>query len=87
MNRMNTVNKRPGFIFETSWEVCNKVGGIHTVISTKSPALSNAVEAKIIYIGPDNAHHSSGMSEFKEDKNLYLTWVSHARRQGLKVRM
>ena len=23
-------------LFETSWEICNKVGGIHTVISTKA---------------------------------------------------
>ncbi len=84
---MNTGNKKPGFVFETSWEVCNKVGGIHTVISTKSPALANSVDAKIIYIGPDNAHHTNGLSEFIEDKNLYLTWVNHARRQGLRVRM
>ena len=25
------------FLFETSWEVCNKVGGINTVIATKVP--------------------------------------------------
>jgi len=24
----------PDYIFETSWEVCNKVGGIYTVLST-----------------------------------------------------
>lgn len=27
--------KDPAYLFEVSWEVCNKVGGIHTVISTK----------------------------------------------------
>ncbi|MDD4529750.1 MAG: hypothetical protein PHX48_07730, partial [Bacteroidales bacterium] len=30
---------QPDFLFETSWEVCNKVGGIHTVISTKAKTL------------------------------------------------
>jgi len=35
------------FLFETSWEVCNKVGGIYTVIKTKAPfAIQNS--AKII---------------------------------------
>lgn len=84
---MNTGTRKPGFIFETSWEVCNKVGGIHTVISTKSPVLSEVSDAKIIYIGPDHTHHSGGMVEFKEDKSLYSTWVSHARRQGHRVRI
>ena len=26
-----------GYLFEVSWEVCNKVGGIHTVITSKAP--------------------------------------------------
>ena len=26
----------PDYIFESSWEVCNKVGGIYTVISTRA---------------------------------------------------
>ena len=36
---MDTNLLRPDYIFETSWEVCNKVGGIHTVISTKALTL------------------------------------------------
>jgi phosphorylase/glycogen(starch) synthase len=32
------------FIFETSWEVCNKVGGIHTVISTKALKIVNELK-------------------------------------------
>ena len=27
---------RPDYLFEVSWEVCNKVGGIYTVIATKA---------------------------------------------------
>ena len=26
----------PDYIFESSWEVCNKVGGIYTVLSTRA---------------------------------------------------
>ena len=29
----------PDVAFEVSWEVCNKVGGIHTVIATKIPEM------------------------------------------------
>ena len=32
----NNKLKNPAYLFEVSWEVCNKVGGIHTVISTKA---------------------------------------------------
>ena len=33
---MNTTFQMPDHLFEVSWEVCNKVGGIHTVSATKS---------------------------------------------------
>jgi phosphorylase/glycogen(starch) synthase len=32
--------KMPDYPFEVSWEVCNKVGGIHTVLATKASNLS-----------------------------------------------
>ena len=38
---MNKNILSPDYIFEVSWEVCNKIGGIHTVISTKSLTLVN----------------------------------------------
>ncbi len=30
---------KPEYIFETSWEVCNMVGGIYTVLSTRAATL------------------------------------------------
>ena len=36
---MSNINLTPDFLFEVSWEVCNKVGGIHTVIATKAPTV------------------------------------------------
>lgn len=29
----------PDFVFEASWEVCNKVGGIYTVLSSRAKTL------------------------------------------------
>lgn len=34
--RSNEVKMTPDYLLEVSWEVCNKVGGIHTVIATKA---------------------------------------------------
>jgi len=39
------------FLFETSFEVCNKVGGIHTVVSSKVNSLKNVVDKHILF-GP-----------------------------------
>jgi len=33
----------PEYIFETSWEVCNMVGGIYTVLSTRAATLQQNI--------------------------------------------
>ena len=33
---MNDMKLKPDFLFEISWEVCNKVGGITTVMATEA---------------------------------------------------
>ena len=43
----------PEYIFETSWEVCNMVGGIYTVLSTRAATLQDMHPDKLIFIGPD----------------------------------
>ena len=40
-------------LIETSWEVCNKVGGIYAVLSTKAKTLHKLYGDKVIFIGPD----------------------------------
>jgi len=40
-------------LFETSWEVCNKIGGIYTVLSTKAKTLNKLYGDSVIFIGPD----------------------------------
>ena len=40
-------------LFETSWEVCNKIGGIYTVLSTKAQTLQRAFKDRVIFVGPD----------------------------------
>jgi phosphorylase/glycogen(starch) synthase len=40
------------FLFEVSWEVCNKVGGIYTVIKSKLPEATKEFSEDYILIGP-----------------------------------
>ena len=51
MKKSNT--QELDLLFETSWEVCNKIGGIYTVLSTKAKTLHDTYRDKVIFIGPD----------------------------------
>ena len=76
----------PDFIFESSWEVCNKVGGIYTVLSTRAKTLQSKFQNRIIFIGPD-CWKEQESPYFREDKSLYAEWQWLAREQGIKVRV
>ncbi len=73
----------PDYIFEVSWETCNKVGGIHTVISTKAKTIEEAYRNKYILIGPDVWKETSSNPEFIEEKNRFKTWREKAEKKGL----
>ena len=76
----------PDYIFESSWEVCNKVGGIYTVLSTRAKTLKDRMKDRIIFIGPD-CWSEKECPYFKEDKSLFANWQWEAKNQGLKVRV
>jgi glycosyltransferase involved in cell wall biosynthesis len=76
----------PDYIFESSWEVCNKVGGIYTVLSTRAKTLQEVLQDKIIFIGPDFWKESES-PYFKENQSLFADWQSEAKKQGLLVRV
>jgi hypothetical protein len=74
------------FLFETSWEVCNKVGGIHTVISTKALNIVNDLGNNYIVIGPDVWREEVTNPEFIQDDSLFVEWRARAVSEGLRVR-
>ena len=76
----------PDYIFESSWEVCNMVGGIYTVLSSRAKTLQSAFPDKIIFIGPD-VWKEKQCPYFREEAALYAEWQWTAREQGLKVRV
>jgi len=74
------------FIFETSWEVCNKVGGIHTVISTKALNIVNELGDNYILIGPDVWREEVVNPEFIPDESLFVEWKGRTASEGLRVK-
>ena len=73
-------------VFETSWEVCNKVGGIHTVISTKALNIINELGDNYILIGPDVWREEITNPEFIPDETLFTEWKNKAVSEGLRVK-
>ena len=57
-------------LFESSWEVCNKIGGIYTVLSSKAKALQEKSPDRVVFIGPDVWTVEHPCPVFKEYKTL-----------------
>ncbi len=79
--------KEPNYLFEVSWEVCNKVGGIHTVLSTKALTVVEEMGDHYITIGPDVWREDREHPEFEEDETLFTDWKEHAAGEELRVRV
>ena len=70
--------EKPNYLFEASWEVCNKVGGIYTVLSTRAKTLVKEYKDQIVFIGPDlvddvnqNLLFSESLTDFSEWKKQF----------------
>lgn len=71
-------DKAKEYIFEVSWEVCNKIGGIYTVLSTKARNLQALNKDHIIFIGPDVWSPEHPAADFTESKTLLRAWLRKA---------
>ena len=65
-------------LFETSWEVCNKVGGIYAVLSTKAKTLQKRYKDNLIFIGPDLWTDDNPSPTFVESKTALDAWQRQA---------
>lgn len=76
------------YLFETSWEVCNKVGGIYAVLSTKARTLQQLYKDKVVFIGPDLWDEDNESPYFLERKTLMSAWRKNLSLPcGIKVRV
>ncbi|MBP3219682.1 MAG: glycogen/starch synthase [Prevotella sp.] len=76
----------PNYIFESSWEVCNKVGGIYTVLSSRAKTLQDKINDHLIFIGPDCWGEKKN-PYFKEDQSLLSAWKTKATGEGLNLKI
>ena len=76
----------PSVIFETSWEVCNKVGGIYTVLSSRANTLQQSHQDKVFFIGPDIWQDKENPL-FKENRRLLTKWKKAAAEAGVNARI
>ena len=70
-------------LFEISWEVCNKIGGIFTVIESKTPYLSEYFQNHYL-IGPyvGNSQHFFNEKDIPQD---FIEAVTDLEHMGIKV--
>ena len=85
MNGNMNSDKSNNFLFEISWEVSNKIGGIYTVLTTKASETVKRYGDNYIAIGPDLIRESTN-PDFIEDKELFCEWKSEFEKTGIKVR-
>lgn len=76
----------PDYIFESSWEVCNKVGGIYTVLSTRANTLQSLLHDRVIFIGPD-CWKENNSPYFTSDDTLFVDWKESLANSELNVKI
>ncbi|MDR3235967.1 MAG: alpha-glucan family phosphorylase [Prevotellaceae bacterium] len=75
------------FLFEVSWEVCNKVGGIYTVVAGKALNMKKDLKDNHILVGPDVWRSTEQNPDFTEDARLLRSWHAKAAQEGLRIRV
>lgn len=83
---MSVHKTTPDYIIEVSWEVCNKVGGIYTVLSTRAKTILEKTNAQLMFIGPDLWKDTENPL-FKEDRRLMAGWRKKATEEGFDIRI
>lgn len=80
-------NLKADYVFEVSWEVCNKINDIYTVISTKATEIVKKYSDNYLFVGPDILKENTVNPYFTEDINLLTDWKKHLKSKGLSVRI
>ncbi|EDQ84121.1 uncharacterized protein MONBRDRAFT_39385 [Monosiga brevicollis MX1] len=72
--------------FEVAWEVCNKVGGIHTVIKTKVPqTVAEVGERNYVCVGPFFPQARTDVEELEPKSEVLAATLDAVRSQGLQL--
>ena len=80
------MTRHPQQVFEISWEVCNKVGGIHTVLSSKAKTAVERYHDDYICVGPLLLTGAGQQPPF-DDEPGHEAFIQSCREAGLPVRI
>ena len=73
------------YLFEVSWEVCNKVGGIYTVISSKAAQIVSIYQNNYYTIGPFFEERAVVQLGMERSRNLPVHKIFLDRIEGTKL--
>jgi phosphorylase/glycogen(starch) synthase len=76
----------PASLFEVSWEVCHKVGGVHTVVSTKAKTLVQRFGDAYVAVGPWLLPSTGADGVFETDPG-FDAFCDGCRAAGVPVRV
>lgn len=77
---LNKQSLQPTLLMETSWEVCNKVGGIYTVLSTRAATMIDELgRENVLFIGPRTSAQQRDFKQSQEKSDLELQECISAR--------
>ncbi len=77
------VSIKADYMFEVSWEVCNKVGGINTVLKSKIPQTTARYGNNWCLVGPYFHNKVKGEFEERPIPDIYHDIVNDLRKSGL----
>ncbi|MCB9879664.1 MAG: alpha-glucan family phosphorylase [Planctomycetes bacterium] len=80
------MSERSYQLFEISWEVCNKVGGIHTVLSSKAVTAVERFGDDYVTVGPQ-LHGGTGVQPPFDDEPGHDEFIQSCRAMGVPVRI
>ncbi len=82
------MTQQPEYLFETSWEVCNRVGGIYAVLSTRAASMVRQYgENNVYFFGPDLWSADKPSPYFTESRSLLRKWREEAHQRGIEARV
>lgn len=73
------------YFFEVSWEVCNKVGGIYTVVTSKAARMMDYYDGNYFLIGPYFPDKSAGVFEEEMPPDVCKECIEKLKEHGIKA--
>lgn len=72
------------YLFEVSWEVCNKVGGIYTVVSSKSAEMKEYYKDGYYLVGPYFPTKVAGIFEEEMPPDKFKGIIEKLKQEGIE---